>query len=66
VVDVVHRIAVEHTPKGVVRCATAETLARYTSGYEPDADDWHDVSLLNERFGVPIPAGYERRAEPPG
>lgn len=47
-----------------VRCITADTMARCMSGYEPDADDWHDVSLLNARCGVPIPPGYERWTEP--
>lgn len=47
-----------------VRCITADTMARYMSGYEPDADDWHDVLLLHQRCGVPIPAGYERWTEP--
>jgi len=27
-------------------------------GYDPDATDYHDMRLLHERFGVPLPAPY--------
>ena len=43
-----------------VRCIDAATLVRYHTGYEVDADDWHDVRLLCERFELSIPAEYER------
>jgi lincosamide nucleotidyltransferase A/C/D/E len=41
-----------------VRCISPDTLMRYHAGYEVDADDFHDVGLLHERFGIPIPADY--------
>lgn len=43
-----------------VRCISPATLVRYHTGYEVDSDDWHDVRLLHERFGVPIPEVYHR------
>lgn len=51
-----------------VPCISAETLVGYHTGDAVDDDDWHDVRLLHERFGVPIPPGYDRwrpaKAEP--
>ena len=41
-----------------VRCISPATLVRYHTGYEVDADDFHDVLLLHDRFGIPIPADY--------
>lgn len=43
-----------------VSCIPAPTLVRYHTGYEVDADDWHDVRLLCERFALPVPPDYER------
>ena len=43
-----------------VRCISPDTLVRYHTGYEVDADDWHDVRLLCERFDLPVPPDYER------
>jgi len=44
----------------VVACVTAEWQVRFRSGYEPDADDWADVSALCERFAIPVPEAYRR------
>lgn len=41
-----------------VACIGAATSVRYHTGYEVDADDWHDVRLLCERFDLPIPDDY--------
>ncbi len=41
-----------------VACLSPEWLVRFHTGYEPDEDDWADVSALCERFGLPIPEGY--------
>ncbi len=41
-----------------VRCITPEWLVRFHSGYELDGDDWHDVSLLCERFAIPVPEEF--------
>jgi lincosamide nucleotidyltransferase A/C/D/E len=43
-----------------VRCITPEWLVAFHTGYEPDADDWADVSALCERFGIPVPPEYQR------
>ncbi len=42
-----------------VRCISPSTLVRYHTGYEVDADDWHDVRQLCERFDLPVPSDYE-------
>jgi lincosamide nucleotidyltransferase A/C/D/E len=42
-----------------VRCISPATLVRYHTGYEVDADDWHDVRLLCERFDLPVPPDYD-------
>ena len=42
-----------------IACIAPATLVRYHTGYEVDADDWHDVRLLCERFDLPIPADYQ-------
>jgi lincosamide nucleotidyltransferase A/C/D/E len=39
-------------------CLTAEVQVRCHVGYDPDATDYHDMRLLHERFGVPLPAPY--------
>jgi lincosamide nucleotidyltransferase A/C/D/E len=41
-----------------VRCLTAEAQLQYHQGYEHDEKDRHDVLLLCETFGFPIPAEY--------
>ncbi|HEY7294940.1 MAG TPA: amino acid transporter [Dehalococcoidia bacterium] len=41
-----------------VRCLSAETQLLCHQGYEPDDDDRHDVHLLAERFGLPLPKAY--------
>jgi lincosamide nucleotidyltransferase A/C/D/E len=49
-----------------VHCIDAETLVRYHTGYPVDADDWHDVRLLCERFGLAIPREYDAFARKDG
>jgi hypothetical protein len=41
-------------------CVTAAFQVRSHTGYEHDADDARDVLALCERFGIPVPAQYER------
>lgn len=43
-----------------VSCMSASFQMRSHTGYEVDADDWHDVRLIHERFGLPVPADYAR------
>ena len=41
-----------------VRCTEPATLVAFHTGYPLDDDDWHDVRLLCERFGLPVPVEY--------
>lgn len=43
-----------------VACISPATLVRYHTGYAVDADDWHDVRLVCERFHLPIPSDDDR------
>jgi len=45
-----------------VRCRTAEVQLLCHGGYEPDADDLHDMRALADRFGLELPEGQKRRA----
>ena len=38
-----------------VRCVTAELQVRHHLGYQLDSQDWQDMRLLAEEFGVAIP-----------
>jgi lincosamide nucleotidyltransferase A/C/D/E len=46
-----------------VTCISAEWMVKFHAGYEPGEDDYHDVSALCERFGLALPAEYERCAQ---
>src|SRR6266545_3639246 len=41
-----------------VACLTPELLLRHHTGYEPTAKDRHNVRVLCQRFGLPLPGGY--------
>ena len=43
-----------------VKCISPEWMVKFHSGYELDENDYHDVSALCERFGIALPAAYER------
>jgi lincosamide nucleotidyltransferase A/C/D/E len=43
-----------------VRCISPEWLVQFHTGYELDGNDYHDVRLLCERFGIALPAEYQR------
>src|SRR5215471_16108569 len=43
-----------------VKCISAEWLVKFHSGYELEEHDYCDVSALCERFGIALPAEYER------
>ena len=47
-----------------VRCISAEWLVRFHTGYQLDQNDYHDVRLLCERFGIPIPDEYRIFIQP--
>ena len=41
-----------------VDCLTPHLLVAHHMGYEPQDKDRHNVRLLCERFGIPLPAAY--------
>ena len=43
-----------------VKCISVEWMVKFHSGYELDENDYLDVSALCERFGIALPAEYER------
>ena len=43
-----------------VRCISSEWAIKFHSGYELIEKDYKDVSALCERFGIELPAHYER------
>jgi lincosamide nucleotidyltransferase A/C/D/E len=43
-----------------VKCISAEWMVKFHSGYELDENDYHDVALLCERFGIALPDEFER------
>jgi lincosamide nucleotidyltransferase A/C/D/E len=47
----------------VVGCVTAAQLVEFHTGYELRSTDRHDVKVLCDRFGIPIPDEYRRREE---
>jgi lincosamide nucleotidyltransferase A/C/D/E len=43
-----------------VKCISPEWMVKFHSGYELDENDYRDVSALCKRFGMVLPAEYER------
>ncbi len=41
-----------------VRCITPEWMVEFHTGYPLDENDYHDVKLLCQCFGIKIPAAY--------
>lgn len=44
----------------IVRCISPEWMVKFHSGYELKEKDFWDVSALCEKFGMALPAEYER------
>ena len=42
-----------------VRCITPAWMVKFHTGYILDENDYHDVSLLCQRFGMALPVEYE-------
>lgn len=42
-----------------VPCIAPDVLVTLHTGYAVDENDWHDVSLLCERFGLGVPPDYD-------
>jgi lincosamide nucleotidyltransferase A/C/D/E len=43
-----------------VKCIAAEWMVKFHTGYELDENDYRDVLALSRRFGIPMPAEYEK------
>ncbi len=43
-----------------VRCVPPEWMVKFHSGYALDENDYRDVAALCKRFGIALPAEYER------
>jgi lincosamide nucleotidyltransferase A/C/D/E len=43
-----------------VRCISAEWAIKFHSGYDLQEKDFRDVSALCKKFGIPLPAMYEK------
>jgi lincosamide nucleotidyltransferase A/C/D/E len=41
-----------------VRCISMEWLVKFHTGYKLDENDYHDVKLLCQRFGISVPEEY--------
>ncbi|MBP7767437.1 GNAT family N-acetyltransferase [Candidatus Saccharibacteria bacterium] len=46
-----------------VKCIPADVMVAFHSGYELDADDYHDVKALCERHNIPLPEEYKKFTE---
>ena len=46
-----------------VACISPERIVELHTGYEPDLNDYHDVSALCERFGIDLPNEYDKFRE---
>jgi lincosamide nucleotidyltransferase A/C/D/E len=42
-----------------VKCITPEWMVKFHTGYRLDENDYHDVKVLCQRFGIQIPVEYE-------
>jgi lincosamide nucleotidyltransferase A/C/D/E len=42
-----------------VRCITPEWMVRFHSGYPLDENDYHDVKLLCQKYGIEMPEEYQ-------
>ena len=43
-----------------VACLTAAVQFLHHLGYDPDEEDHHDMALLEDHFGIYLPAPYRR------
>jgi lincosamide nucleotidyltransferase A/C/D/E len=42
-----------------VKCITPEWMVKFHSGYELDDNDYHDVKLLCQKYGIELPPAFE-------
>jgi lincosamide nucleotidyltransferase A/C/D/E len=43
-----------------VKCISPASLVRFHTGYAVDENDYHDVRLICERFGISLPDDYSK------
>lgn len=43
-----------------VKCITPEWMVKFHTGYQVDENDYHDVKLLCQKFGIEIPSDYDK------
>jgi len=43
-----------------VQCISPEWLVKFHTGYELDENDYHDVRLLCQRYGIKLPSEYDQ------
>lgn len=46
-----------------VRCVDVENMVKFHLGYTLDENDYHDVKALCQRFGIALPADFNRFSE---
>ncbi len=46
-----------------VKCIPPDVMLEFHTGYELDADDYHDVKAISERFNLPLPDEYRHFSE---
>lgn len=46
-----------------VKCISPEWMVKFHTGYKLDENDYHDVKLLCQRFGIQIPPDYKEFEE---
>ena len=51
-------VARASSPGQPVYCITPEWMVEFHTGYPLDENDYHDVKLLCQRFGIAIPEAY--------
>jgi lincosamide nucleotidyltransferase A/C/D/E len=43
-----------------VNCIPPDVMMEFKTGYEVSDDDYHDVTVLSDKFGLPIPSTYKK------
>ncbi|MFH1636618.1 MAG: nucleotidyltransferase family protein [Chloroflexota bacterium] len=43
----------------IVKCISPEWMVKFHTGYELDENDYHDVKLLCQTFGIKLPEEYD-------
>lgn len=43
-----------------VRCITAEQMVKFHTGYKLREHDYHDISAICDKFGIELPAEYQK------